>query len=192
MRTADDKIQEFLYATGTGPMVDTDALNRGDAPIPPPEEAKDDAKRALESLRTLGTLALTSSAFRSILSDAVLVLRDVMADAASATAEAADRAAQKARKIDQDTRPSEDERRRGVDVDPQQLKQKSKEARASQEQRFGQLSFAEVAKKANRQARQYVDEKTPDDAKDEAVERLKQVRACIALAIRDHELTVPY
>ncbi|KAJ6090135.1 hypothetical protein N7486_008950 [Penicillium sp. IBT 16267x] len=65
-------------------------ITTGDAPAPnmpvSRETGKQDGERALQGLKTLGTLLITNGEFRKILSDATVLLRDIAADASQRVA----------------------------------------------------------------------------------------------------------
>lgn len=97
-----ESIQKFIYyCTEADPSASTP-----NAPISG-DRAKRDGDRALESLKTLGTLIVTNGQFRKLLSDAGLLLRDMAADAA-------DKATDKLGVIGDKVRPDE-ERRQQID-----------------------------------------------------------------------------
>ncbi|KAJ5125534.1 hypothetical protein N7448_004854 [Penicillium atrosanguineum] len=65
-------------------------ITAGDAKAPnvpvTKEDSKQDANRALDGLKTLGTLLLTNGEFRKILSDATVLMKDIAADASQKAA----------------------------------------------------------------------------------------------------------
>ena len=88
----------------------------------------------------------------------------MFADAATAAADAAKDAADRAR-------PSEEERQRGVNVDVEAAKQKGKVV----QKKLKTGRYAADALEKVVQAREWVDEKTDFDAKNEVIERLKKL-----------------
>jgi hypothetical protein len=168
-------------------LIDPDALRSDDrAPVPQPEEIREDAKRALESLQTIGTLVLTSQVFRSILADSVLVLRDVFAaeeEEAGGEGGAQQQQEENSPENEEDGKSKNKNNERGEEEEgnrdsgnrrsKQKGKQQQQEKREKQQQQ--QESYGDVARRIGRQTKEYFDEKTPDDVKDEAVERLKHV-----------------
>jgi hypothetical protein len=94
-------LQDFIYQTT---QFDPNSVSTPNAPVDQ-ETAKQHGDKALEGLRTLGTLLITNGQFRKLLNDAVILLRDMAGDAAS-------NAAQKVRpsneQLSQIDRPAED------------------------------------------------------------------------------------
>ena len=132
------------------------------------KEMKEDQQQAMESLKTLGQLFISSPEFRNIISDATFLVRDLFADAAEQAANAASDAAEKAR-------PSESERQNGVNVDKDSMKKKAKQAQ--KDYKTGRMNLAYQEKKV--QAREWVEDQDVEDqatkAKDEVIERLKKL-----------------
>jgi hypothetical protein len=111
---------------------------------------------------------ITNPAFRNLGSDAILLTRDIFADAASVAADLAKDAAKNAR-------PSEQERKEGVDFEAAKVKGKKAakglaSGRIQGEAREG--LFDEVEK-----VKEYFDEKLPEgeEAKDRVISKLQQV-----------------
>lgn len=102
----DNKIQEFLYTTSQVNF-DTD-LHRPSTSSRTKRQATADAQKAINSLRNVGQLVLTSSEFRELLSHFVLSARDILADSLKQATDTAITAADAAR-------PNEKEREHGVD-----------------------------------------------------------------------------
>ncbi|KAI1306653.1 hypothetical protein F5Y03DRAFT_354094 [Xylaria venustula] len=75
-------LQDFIWQTQ---QFDAGSVSTPDAPVSK-EQAKQHGDKALEGLRTLGTLLITNGQFRKLLSDATILLRDIAADAATNTA----------------------------------------------------------------------------------------------------------
>lgn len=72
-------LQDFIWQTR---QFDASTVNTPNAPLTK-EDAKQHGDKALEGLRTLGTLLITNGQFRKLLSDASLLLRDMAGDAAA-------------------------------------------------------------------------------------------------------------
>jgi hypothetical protein len=72
-------LQDFIWQTT---QFDTAAVSTPGAPLDK-ETAKQHGDKALEGLRTLGTLLITNGQFRKLLNDAVLLIRDMAGDAAA-------------------------------------------------------------------------------------------------------------
>ncbi len=112
---------------------------------------------------------ITNPAFRQLGSDVILLTRDIFADAASAAADQAKQAAES-------SRPSEKERKDGVDFDgmKKQGKATAKGLRTGKVQGEARENIWDEVEKA----KQYFDEKLPEgeEARDKVIQRLQQVR----------------
>nr|XP_031864274.1 uncharacterized protein CI109_000187 [Kwoniella shandongensis]KAA5531346.1 hypothetical protein CI109_000187 [Kwoniella shandongensis] len=160
----DDLLQNFFYNAATAD-VDVD-VNTASAPSQ--KELSRDGQRAIESFRTIASLIITNPTFRKIGSDLILLSRDILADAATVAADQAKEAAQK-------SRPSEKERKEGVDFEG--LKKKGKatakgvaSGKLQGEAREGLWDELENAK-------QYLDDKLPEgeEAREKLIQRLQEV-----------------
>jgi hypothetical protein len=122
----------------------------------------------VDSFRVLGKLLFTNDAFRRLGSDAILLTRDIFADAASNAADEAKRAAEK-------SRPSETERKQGVDFN--KLGKKGKKTAKGLASGRLQGEAREGAWDHLVDVKDYFDEKLPEgeEAKDKLVERLKEI-----------------
>ncbi|KAI0382776.1 hypothetical protein F5Y04DRAFT_43546 [Hypomontagnella monticulosa] len=72
-------LQDFIWQTQ---QFDPNAVSVPNAPVDK-ETAKQHGDKALEGLRTLGTLIITNGQFRKLLNDATILLRDIAGDAAT-------------------------------------------------------------------------------------------------------------
>ncbi|KAI1277727.1 hypothetical protein F5Y07DRAFT_388372 [Xylaria sp. FL0933] len=75
-------LQDFIWQTQ---QFDAASVATPNTPVSK-EEAKQHGDKALEGLRTLGTLLITNGQFRKLLSDAGILIRDIAGDAAANTA----------------------------------------------------------------------------------------------------------
>jgi len=127
-----------------------------------------DAQRAISSLRSIASLIVTNDAFRQLGSDAILLTRDILADAASVAADTAKEAADK-------TRPSEKERKDGFDFE--NAKKKGKQTMKGVATGKIQAEARESIWDEVESAKEYFDEKLPEgeEARDKVVKRLQQV-----------------
>ena len=180
--TGDDKFQEFLW-TATHADVDVDAADPSQLVGVSGEEVQADVREAVAAVKQVGQLVLSSSAFRAILSDATVILRDLVADAAEVAADAAQKAADgastaadKARSAAKDARPSEQERKQGAELPslPSREQARAQAKDIANRASSGAKDARGRASEAQKRAKQYIDEKTPDDAADKAIERLKE------------------
>lgn len=105
-----ESIQKFIYyCTEADP-----AVSSPNAPISS-DKASRDGDRALQSLKTLGTLIITNGQFRKLLSDAGILLRDMAADAAD---KATEKAADKLGAVGAKVRPDESARKQIDEATP--------------------------------------------------------------------------
>ncbi|KAI0544317.1 hypothetical protein F4679DRAFT_565450 [Xylaria curta] len=72
-------LQDFIWQTQ---QFDPSSVSTPGAPLTK-DEAKQHGDKALEGLRTLGTLLITNGQFRKLLSDATVLIRDMAGDAAT-------------------------------------------------------------------------------------------------------------
>ncbi|KAI1378465.1 hypothetical protein F4677DRAFT_413372 [Hypoxylon crocopeplum] len=72
-------LQDFIWQTQ---QFDPNSVSAPNAPVDK-DTAKQHGDKALEGLRTLGTLIITNGQFRKLLNDATILLRDIAGDAAS-------------------------------------------------------------------------------------------------------------
>ncbi|KAI5918431.1 hypothetical protein F4810DRAFT_692315 [Camillea tinctor] len=72
-------LQDFIWQTQ---QFDPKAVNKPEVPLDK-QTAQQHGDKALEGLRTLGTLLITNGQFRKLLKDATILLRDMAGDAAS-------------------------------------------------------------------------------------------------------------
>lgn len=135
---------------------------------PSKKELSRDAQRAISSFRTIASLMVTNDNFRQLASDTILLTRDILADTA---AEAADRA----NKVADKSRPSEEERKKGVDFDGlgKKGKQTAKHVASGKTKAEAKESLWDEVEGV----REYLDEKLPDadEAKDQVIQRLQKV-----------------
>lgn len=134
---------------------------------PSQRELSRDGQRAISSFRTIANLLVTNPEFRNLVSDFILLARDIFADAASAAADNAKQAAEK-------SRPSEQERQQGVDLD--KLTQKGKNAAGKAKKTSGKQVKDGLWDEVEG-VRQYLDDKLPEgeEAKEKIINRLQKV-----------------
>ncbi|KAI1451159.1 hypothetical protein F5Y02DRAFT_18704 [Annulohypoxylon stygium] len=94
-------LQDFIWQTQ---QFDPKAVNVPNAPVDK-DTVKQHGDKALEGLRTLGTLIITNGQFRKLLNDATILLRDIAGDAAT---NAAGRVKPSSDQLEQIDRPAED------------------------------------------------------------------------------------
>lgn len=113
-------------------------------------------------------MIVTSPEFRQIGSDVILLTRDIFADAASNLADSAKEAAEK-------SRPSEKEKKQGVDFN--KLEQKGKATAKGLASGKLQGEARENIWDEVEQLREYVDDKLPEgeEAREKFIQRLQQV-----------------
>ncbi|KAI2468989.1 hypothetical protein F4781DRAFT_395972 [Annulohypoxylon bovei var. microspora] len=94
-------LQDFIWQTQ---QFDPKAVSVPNAPVDK-DSAKQHGDKALEGLRTLGTLIITNGQFRKLLNDATVLLRDIAGDAAT---NAASKVKPSGEDLSQIDRPAED------------------------------------------------------------------------------------
>jgi hypothetical protein len=161
-----DTAANYQYNASTAD-VDID-INGPSASVPSQKELSRDAQRAISSFRTIASLLVTNPEFRSLLSDFIVVGRDIFADAAGAVADNAKAAAEK-------SRPTEAERKQGVDLDKLQAKGKkaAKDAQRTSGKQVKDSLWDEVEG-----VKQYIDEKLPndnDETKEKVIRKVQEV-----------------
>lgn len=130
-------------------------LDGGNAQIPGAPTDKETAKQhgdeALEGLKTLGTLILSNGQFRKLLDDAMTLVRDMAADAAS---NAADKARPSEEKLNQIDQPAEDNTWHDVpDLSKENIKSQA-QATYNKNKPFSQGDVESAAQKGADQAQQ--------------------------------------
>ncbi|KAK8858640.1 hypothetical protein IAR55_002869 [Kwoniella newhampshirensis] len=160
----DDLLQNFFYNAATA-EVDVD-VNTASAPSQ--KELSKDGQRAIESFRTIASLIITNSTFRKIGSDLILLSRDILADAATVAADQAKEAAQK-------SRPTDKERKEGVDFEGLKKKGKATAKGAASGKLQGEAREGLWDELEN--AKQYFDDKLPEgeEAREQLIQRLQEV-----------------
>ncbi|CBQ71824.1 conserved hypothetical protein [Sporisorium reilianum SRZ2] len=176
-KNGDDKIQKFIYQTSQASVNVTDKGGVS-ASLPSAssvgadgrllEEAKKDAGKVLGEIQQIGQLLITSKAFRNLLADIQLLLRDLTADAAAT-------AAQKAGSAEGKLRPSDEERKKRGDAVEVRAPSKKDLESAKESAKRGAKQAQDNVQQSAQQAVKWLDEQTPDDVKDEFLERVKQI-----------------
>ncbi|KAJ9122286.1 hypothetical protein QFC22_001707 [Naganishia vaughanmartiniae] len=164
-KNKDDLLQNLFYNAATA---DVDIDLNGPASKTSTSEMVKDSVAVVDSFRTIASLMVTSPAFRQLGSDVILMSRDILADGAELVADQAASAADA-------TRPSEKERKDGVDYG--KLKNKGKEHAKHTISGLYQAEAKEAAFDGAVSAVKYFDEKLPaaDEAKDKLITRLQQI-----------------
>ncbi|SPO23096.1 uncharacterized protein UTRI_01774 [Ustilago trichophora] len=175
-KNGDDKIQKFLYQTSQASINVTDEGGIS-ASLPTAssvgadgllDEARKDAGKALGDVQQMGQLLLTSKAFRDLLADIQFLLRDLTADAAAT-------AAQKAGGAESKLRPSDEERKKRGDAVEVRAPSKKDLESAKESAKRGAKQAQDNLKGSAEEAAKWLDEQTPEDVKDEFLERVKQI-----------------
>ncbi|ORX33457.1 hypothetical protein BD324DRAFT_639861 [Kockovaella imperatae] len=164
-KNGDDLLQNLFWEASTA-EVNVDA-SLPSAPATKKEISKD-ARRTLDSFQTMASLIVTSSEFRTIVSDAVFVTRDILADAASVLAEQASNA-------ESTLRPDESEREKGLDFES--VQQKGKQVMRDVKKGKVQKNAREELYEDVEKVKEYLDDKLPagEEAKDAVIKRFQQV-----------------
>ncbi|KAJ9113527.1 hypothetical protein QFC20_001878 [Naganishia adeliensis] len=164
-KNQEDLLQNLFYNAATA---DLDITANGPSSKTSTSEMVKDSAAAVDSFRTIASLMVTSPAFRQLGSDVILLSRDILADSAEVEADQASAAADA-------TRPSEKERKQGVDYG--KLKEKGKEHAKHTISGKYQAEAKEGVFDGAVDVVKYLDEKLPaaDEAKDKLITRLQQV-----------------
>ncbi|KAJ1028689.1 hypothetical protein NDA16_001855 [Ustilago loliicola] len=175
-KNGDDKIQKFIYQTSQASVNVTDEGGIS-AKLPTAssvgadglfDDAKKDSRKALGEIQQIGSLLLTSKAFRDLLADIQFLLRDLTADAAAT-------AAQKAGGAESKLRPSDEERKKRGDAVEVRAPSKKDLEQAKEQAKRGAKQAQDNLQGSVQQATKWLDDQTPDDVKDEFLERVKQI-----------------
>ncbi|KAK4684203.1 hypothetical protein P7C73_g5994, partial [Tremellales sp. Uapishka_1] len=163
-KNGDDLLQNFFYNAATADV----NIDANGPSAPSTKELNKDAQRAIDSFRTIASLIVTNDNFRQLGSDIILISRDILADAASVAADSAKDAAEK-------SRPSEQERKQGVDFDKLAKKGK-KTAKGARSGKLGGEARESLWDGMDN-VKEYLDDKLPDgdEAKDQLIQRLRDV-----------------
>lgn len=177
-------LQDFIWQAQR--LGDVEA-KKPNAPVTK-DGAKQDGSNAVEGIKTLGTLLVTNGEFRKILSDALVLVRDMAGDASQAAANKVRPSEDQLSQIDQ---PAEDgvwHEKPDFAGHKDQLKSKfrrSKDDGASQTSAAGaagdvgsqtsRKSAKDRAREASAKAKEYLSDKVPQQRRDQAIWRLKKM-----------------
>ncbi|KAJ5138565.1 uncharacterized protein N7515_003413 [Penicillium bovifimosum] len=170
-------IQDFVYQATK--------ISAGDAKRPQvplnKETGQQDAERALEGLKTLGTLMITNGEFRKLLNDAMTLGKDIAADASQKAANQVRPSEEDLAQIDQ---PAEDNVwHEKPNISKEDLKAKAKknkaatqnEAQATVAENDSGVSTNSKAKEYSDKTKNYLSEKIPKERREQTVWRLKKM-----------------
>jgi len=150
------------------------------------ETGQQDVNKALEGLKTLGTLMITNGEFRKILSDAVVLIRDMAADASQKAANVVRPPEEQLAQIDQPAEENIWHEKPNISKEDikQTLKRKgdkdsstapSVPETADGDNVDGTPSEQSPRQKYGQQAREYLSEKVPKERREQAIWRLKKM-----------------
>ncbi|EPS33620.1 hypothetical protein PDE_08582 [Penicillium oxalicum 114-2] len=152
------------------------------------ETGQQDANKALEGLKTLGTLLITNGEFRKILSDAVVLIRDMAADSAQKAANVVRPPEEMLSKIDEPAEQNTWHEKPNLSKDD--LKQRLSKKKTGTETTPAVTESQPVAqddvnsmtpseqslrKKYGQQTREYLSEKVPKERREQVIWRLKKM-----------------
>ena len=206
-----DEIQEFLWElrqadvdVGKSPMKESSHLFALDIPSMPVSSrtVKEDSRKALKQLRTLGELLYCNSEFRKILSDANILFRDIFAEAVTKAAEQVADSVHAAVEQADGARPSQaevndidkpaDEGQQKDNKPPSADDIKDKVGKAVQEAKQNadetKRSAMKKGKKARDDVQEFLNRKFPKQRQDAVINRLKKVLNPVKrwLTVDDH------
>lgn len=176
-------LQDFIWQAQR--LGDVEAKKPG-APLTK-DSAKQDGTNAVEGIKTLGTLLVTNGEFRKILSDALVLVRDMAGDASQAAANKVRPSEDQLSQIDQ---PAEDgvwHEKPDFASHKDQLKsrfRRNKGDGASEVSSAGagdvgsqasRKSVKDRAREASGKAKEYLSDKVPQQRRDQAIWRLKKM-----------------
>ncbi|KAK9583377.1 hypothetical protein V6Z92_007519 [Aspergillus fumigatus] len=196
LRVVIDEAKKLILSKNEGQLLqdfiwEAQKIGTGEAPVQPDvpvskESAQQDADRAVEGLKTLGTLLITNGEFRKLLNDAMIIVRDMAGDVSQ---QAADRLRPSQEQLSQVDQPAEENVwHEKPNIPKEQLKsrfQKSKEEAgdvantATQSATGGQdpATAKDVDVQAGvGSAAQKAKEKVPEDASQEAKSRAQELK----------------
>lgn len=163
---AHEQLQRFIWHASRAQLdvrVDTPELAEVKQAT---KEAGHDVVAAGTSVAQLVMLLITSPELRIILSDAILLFRDVLADAASLVEDTAASAGRT-------TRPTTEQKENGIDLQDLSSATQDKARELADDVRQGRL--ADTGRAARKGLEAYVDEKTPDSRVGECSERIRRI-----------------
>ncbi|PKX92530.1 uncharacterized protein P174DRAFT_421582 [Aspergillus novofumigatus IBT 16806] len=196
LRVVIDEAKKLILSKNEGQLLqdfiwEAQKIGTGEAPVQPDvpvskESAQQDADRAVEGLKTLGTLMITNGEFRKLLNDAMIIARDMAGDVSQ---QAADRVRPSQEQLSQVDQPAEENVwHEKPDIPKEQLKsrfQKSKEEAgdvantATQSATGGQdpATAKDVDVQAGvSSAAQKAKEKVPEDVSEKAKSRAQELK----------------
>ncbi|KAJ5762192.1 uncharacterized protein N7511_005574 [Penicillium nucicola] len=170
-------IQDFIWQA--------QKITAGDAQKPNlpinKETGQQDATKAAEGLKTLGTLMVTNGEFRKLLSDAMILIKDIGADASQ-------KAANKVRPSEEDLAQIDHAAEDNVwhekpNISKEDMKSKFKKNKADKEsvasasiaENDSTLSSKSKTKEAADKTKNYLSEKVPKERRDQTIWRLKKM-----------------
>ncbi|KAJ6126885.1 hypothetical protein N7523_002497 [Penicillium sp. IBT 18751x] len=175
-------LQDFIWQAQQITAVDAKAPN---VPINK-EDSQQDANKALDGLKTLGTLMITNGEFRKILSDATVLIRDIAADASQKAANQVRPSEEQLAQIDAPAEENTWHEKPNINKDD--LKSKFKKSDKSS---VGDPSFDETTvtadnesvtpsemsrrKKYANQTKEYLQDKIPKERREQTIWRLKKM-----------------
>jgi hypothetical protein len=177
-------LQDFIWQAQ---QINTGDVQAPNVPISK-ETGQQDANKALEGLKTLGTLLITNGEFRKILSDAMVLIRDMAADASQKAANVVRPPEEHLSQIDEPAEENTWHEKPSVSKEDikQRLKRKGDKdgvaAPSIPETEYTDEDGASVTpseqsrrKKYGQQAKEYLSEKVPKERREQAIWRLKKM-----------------
>ncbi|KAJ5679536.1 hypothetical protein N7462_007780 [Penicillium macrosclerotiorum] len=179
-------LQEFIWQAQ---QITAGGAKAPDMPVTK-EAGKQDANKAVDGLKTLGTLLITNGEFRKILSDAMILLRDIAADASQKVANQVRPSEEQLAHIDEPAEENTWHEKPNISKEDMKKRFKKKGDKDS----VASPSIAETAetaetgdnasvtpsemsrrKKYAKQTREYLSEKIPKERREQAIWRLKKM-----------------
>ncbi|CAI7636926.1 unnamed protein product [Penicillium pancosmium] len=199
LRNVIDQSKKLLLSKNDGELLQdfiwqAQQITAGDAKAPnvpvTKEDGKQDASKAADGLKTLGTLLITNGEFRKILSDATVLIRDIAADASQKAANQVRPSEEKLAQIDEPAEENTWHEKPNINKDD--IKGKFKKNKTDKSS-VGSPSIAESEtgtagdassvtpseasrrKKLAGQTKEYLADKIPKERREQTIWRLKKM-----------------
>lgn len=198
LRDVIDQSKKLLLSKNDGELLQdfiwqAQQITAGDAKAPnipvTKEDGKQDASKAADGLKTLGTLLITNGEFRKILSDATVLIRDIAADASQKAANQVRPSEEKLAQIDEPAEENTWHEKPNISKDDIKGKFKKNKGDKSSvaspsvaESETGTADASSVTpseasrrKKLANQTKEYLSDKIPKERREQTIWRLKKM-----------------
>ncbi|KAJ5206103.1 hypothetical protein N7491_003278 [Penicillium cf. griseofulvum] len=172
-------LQDFIWQAQKISGGDVEGKGPG-APIDK-EAGQQDASKAVDGLKTLGTLMITNGEFRKLLSDAITLAKDIAADASQKAANQVRPSQEELSQIDQAAEDNVWHEKPNISKDDLKSKMKKNKAKAENEgigsvaEEEAGVSPQDKRKEYSDRTKSYLSEKIPKERREQTVWRLKKM-----------------